>query len=135
VDISFLQNLSTLEFLDFLLADVSLSGAEQYPYCPLPLLKTYAGFASHIPHFIPGSPVRNVLMKCATLPPKFQWIEFMECLRQSAVPIQQFNVGPFGFQTDMILVIPDYLQDLRVLNLQQRVHVQQVCGYSLSTTC
>ena len=135
VEISFLQKLSTLEFLDFSLAEVSFSNTEQYPCCPLPHLNSYGGFASLMPCFISGSTVHNVLIICPTLPPKTQWIEFMECLWQSAIPLHYFNVFPFGFQTDMILMIPNYLQDLCELYLVQKVHKEQVCGYSCCTTC
>jgi hypothetical protein len=65
VDISFPQKLSTLEFLDFLLAEVSLSDTE-YSCCPLPRLKTYAGFTSHIPALFRVLP-SAMWMKCSTL--------------------------------------------------------------------
>ena len=74
VEISFLQKLSTLEFLDFSLAEVSFSNTEQYPCCPLPHLNSYGGFASLMPCFIPGSTVRNVLIICPTLPNPMDWI-------------------------------------------------------------
>lgn len=45
------------------------------------------------------------------------WMDLTECLSQTTVPIEQFSVSPHGLWISMIVMIPDYLPDLRVLNL------------------
>jgi len=132
---SFLRSLSNLEYLDIGSADVSISDAKKYPSCLFPRLKKYVGSASFIPRYISGCAIRTVLIGCFRPWPRAHWVEMMACLSQTTVSIEQFSVGSLALQVDMILTIPDYLPDLRVLDLMQRAANEQVCGYYSSIIC
>ena len=131
VDILFLQRLPKLEDLDLQMHEIStnthMPGSFHQLMC-------YFGMAQHIPHIIPGSAVRIACISCNILL-KERWIELMVCLRQSTVPIEHFQCGPQALQIDMILAIPDYLPDLRVLHLTQIVRNLPVCGCPPFVTC